>query len=225
MRTSKSLPIALVVTLFLFPIFNYAQVCKDPSSRLNKLKSDLVTKDSVNRLVENDLDFLQLRAYDTIADIGSFNGYYPSLYSIFSDSVMFYLNDVIHDGFAYFDTIQALCTQKRGNKLTNQFKIILGSENSSNLPSSKFNKVILRDALHHFKNTSAMLRDVKRVMKSKAILVLFEPIVNPGSYNSNLCRGSMTKDVFLKLMEDHGFTINRELAVADDRYWFEFVLK
>jgi SAM-dependent methyltransferase len=227
MKASESAKIAgcIALILFLFSFRSSAQVCKNPSSRLNKLKSDLVTKDSVNRWVKNDLAFLQLQAHDTIADIGSYNGYYPSLYSVFSDSVVFYLNDVINDGFAYLDSIQVLCAKIRGSKLSDQFKIVIGSECSSALPSSEFNKVILRDALHHFKNPPVMLQDLKRIMKPQAKLVLFEPIVDTGHYNANLCKGSMTKEVFLKLMTGNGFKLSRELAVADDRYWFEFVIR
>jgi len=215
---------SVIVLLWFLSVSVSGQVCKNPSSRLNKLRSDLVTRDSINRWVRNDLSFLQLQAHDTIADIGSFNGYYPCLYSVSSDSIVFYLNDVINEGFVYLDSIQAVCAKKRGSKLTNQFKVVIGEETSTNLPSSGFNKVMLRDALHHFKNPAAMLQDIKRIMKLHAKLILFEPIVNPGNSNPNLCRGSMTREVFLKLMEDNGFKLSRELAVADDRYWFVFVV-
>ena len=112
----------------------------------------------------------------------------------------------------------------RGNKMTNEFKIVLGENEATNLPSNTFNKVILRDALHHFKSPLKMIVDIKRIIKLNGKLLLFESIRNPKVANSNLCKGSMTKEELVKLMLENGFVLTLEKFTENDRYWFEFKL-
>ena len=199
-----------------------SQTCLSPSYKINKLKSKGLTKDTIYKWVQKDLSFIQLTSLDTIADIGSYNGYYPSLYSVSTDSIVFYLNDIVNEGFVYFDSINTICNKIRGAKMTNEFKITLGENDSTNLPSHTFNKVILRDALHHFKSPAKMLTDIKRIIKPNGKLLLFESIKNPQVSYSTLCRGSMTEDELTKLLEENEFVMTRQKFTENDRYWFEF---
>ena len=223
LNTEKRKNIFLLSFIFISLVIT-SQTCLNPSYKLNKLKSKGLTKDTIYNWVQKDLSFIQLTSHDTIADIGSYNGYYPSLYSVSTDSIVFYLNDIVNDGFVYFDSINTICTKIRGAKMTNEFKIILGENDSTNLPSNTFDKVILRDALHHFKSPLKMLVDIKRIIKPNAKLLLFESIRNPQVANNTLCRGSMTKDELVKLMGENGFLLTRQKFTENDRFWFEFKL-
>jgi SAM-dependent methyltransferase len=222
-NTEKRKNIFLFSFIFISCIIN-SQTCLNPSYKLNKLKSKGVNKDTIYNWVQKDLSFIQLAPQDTVADVGSYNGYYPSLYSVSTDSIVFYLNDIVNEGFVYFDSINTICKKIRGDKMTNEFKIILGENESTNLPSNTFNKVILRDALHHFKSPIKMIVDIKRIIKPNGKLLLFESIRNPKVDNSNLCRGSMTKEELLKLMVENGFVMTLEKFTENDRFWFEFKL-
>jgi hypothetical protein len=101
-----------------------------------------------------------LNKYDTVADIGSYDGHYPLVYSIFSDSVAFYLNDISDAGFTYFDSIETECNKIKGSPVSNKFIMMIGSDTCTNLPARFFRKVIVRDALHHFKQPDKMLADI-----------------------------------------------------------------
>jgi SAM-dependent methyltransferase len=205
--------------------YTFAQRCQNPNVRLQRLNTIELNKDTAFIWVKNDLNFIQLQAYDTVADIGSFDGYYPSLYSVFTDSISFFLNDINAEGFLQFDSIQTLCTRIRGSNLTNSFQIVLGGEENTNLPTNLFSKVILRDVLYHFKNMDAMLMDIKKTLKSNGKLVLFEPLLIEDSMVENLCKGTMTKKQLLFLMTKNGFKLTREFAVKNDRFWLEFEMK
>jgi hypothetical protein len=200
-----------------------AQTCGNPGARLDRLRAKSLTKDSVYRWVKDDLGFVQIKNGDAVADIGSYDGYYPSIYSVFTDSVSFYLNDISRAGFVYFDSIRPICTEKRGGEISNSFKIVIGNDSSSNLPGRFFNKVILRDVLHHFKMMNKMLQDIKRILKSgaDAKLFLFEPIRGETDM-PNLCRGAMTRQELLALMAGNGFSLTKELPVQGNGCWFEF---
>jgi|GEM_PF-4868073 ubiquinone/menaquinone biosynthesis C-methylase UbiE len=203
----------------------YSQTCLNPGFNLNGLRSHKPTKDTIYKWRRKELGFIKIKKHDTIADIGSFDGYYPLIYSIFSDSSVFYLNDITQSGFIYYDSIKTICEQIRGSDFTNKFSIVIGNDSSTKLPDHLFNIVIVREALHHFKMKDRMLADIKRIMKSDkdAKLILYEPIRGQ-SKREDLCAGAMTKTDLIALLEKNGFVLSKELDDYD-RSWFEFVSK
>lgn len=214
------------VISFLFFVILTASVfaqTNGPGSRFGQLQSSPLTKDSIFKRIKTDLEFINPTPEDTIADIGSYDGFYPCLYSVFSDSICFYLNDLTNEAFIHFDKLKNLSSLKKGDSLTNTFKIILGTDSCTNLPTKRFNKVILRDALHHFNSMDKMLYDIKRIMKPNAQIILFETIKYKEKSQPNLCHGSMTKEELLLLMNNHKLKLIRELELPSGNYWFEFV--
>jgi hypothetical protein len=174
---------------------------KGPGARIYHLRSANVTRDTIYDRVKDDLAFIQYRVHDTVADVGSYDGYYPAMYSLFSDSVSFYLNDVSDEAITKFDSIKLLCESKLGRKFTNSFKIALGSE------------------LTHMDD---MLQDIGRVMKPGAKLLLYEPL-RTDSLAPWLCRGVMTKQAMMSLLHRNGFKLTRERLLPGNKNWFEFV--
>lgn len=200
--------------------------CLNPGIRLERLRAPRLTKDSIYKWVKSDLEFIQIQKHGTIADIGTYDGYYPLLYSIFSDSAVFYLNDITSTGFSYFDTLQAICAELKGSALTNKFKLIIGNDSCTGLPRHFFTTVILHDALHHFKLMDKMLSNIREIMVPLpgARLLLYETI-RGGANDPNLCRGAMTREELVSLLERNGFSLSRELRRNDSLSWFEFEIK
>jgi len=214
--------IILIFCCLLFVLNTYGQTCGNPGARIERLKAAQLSKDSIYNLVKTDLDFIKPIPNDTIADIGSYDGYYPLVYSIFSDSVVFYLNDISSDGFSYFDSIEDICTKIKRHNLSNKFTVVIGNDSSTSLRDHMFNKVVIRDALHHFKSMDIMLSDIKRIMKSNAKLILFEPIRGRNINEETLCKGAMTVDNLIKLLNKNGFVLAREFPQTIGGSWFEF---
>jgi hypothetical protein len=217
------------ITLFsvciLLSTTTYSQTCLTPGFNLQRLRTYKPTKDSLKKWNRKELGFIKIKKHDTIADIGSFDGFYPLVYSIFSDSSVFYLNDITQSGFVYYDSIKVICEQIRGSKFTTKFNIVIGNDSSTKLPNHLFNVVIIREALHHFKMKDKMLVDIKRIMKpdADAKLILYEPIKGQTS-KDDLCAGAMTKTDLIALLNRNGFILSQELDDYD-RSWFEFTLK
>ena len=214
--------IGLISCCILLTVTTSGQTCQNPGARLARLTATHLTKDSIYQRVKNDLEFIQPTGQDTIADIGSYDGYYPSVYSIFSDSIVFYLNDITNIGFVYLDSIKDACKRIRGYDFSNKFTIVIGTDSLTNLQDHLFNKVVVRDALHHFKSKDAMLMDIKRIMKPNARLILFEPIRGRNINTETLCKGAMTVEVLLSLLNKNGFILTRELSQSVGGSWFEF---
>lgn len=221
-RTTAMRRLIIFLCFNLWAMHMPAQTCSNPGARLARLRAACFSKDTVYQWIKNDLGFIRPQAGDTIADIGSYDGYYPLLYSVFSDSAVFYLNDITRDGFVYFDSIQAVCATLKGRALSNTFTIVIGQDSSTNLQDHLFDKVVVRDALHHFKSMDTMLADIKRIMKPGARLILFEPIRGRNINTNTLCKGVMTVEQLYSLLNKNGFTLTRELAQTVGGSWFEF---
>lgn len=186
------------------------------------MHSPTMTKDSIYDYVKRDLSFLQLQAYDTVADIGSHDGYYAVMYGMFADTVMFYVNDLNYEPFQYLLDKLNTCTRLRGAPYTCNYKYAIGSTTNTNLPTHQFNKVILSDALHHFSNMAAMLWDIKLIMKDSASLMIREPVVKTVDDYAKVCQGVLMRDDLIKLMKEYGFIYKRE-EVYGMMAWYEFV--
>lgn len=217
--------ILLLLILISWNTNSFGQICQNPNARLERLKYPNITKTLLYEKVREDLDFIKISPADVIADIGSYDGQYPCIYSIFTDSVIFYLNDVQPEGFKTLNDFKSICAKFKGNELTNTFKVMIGEENSTNLPSRIFDKVIMRDALHHCSQMNEILIDIKRIMKPNGKLFLFEQLKLPDIINENLCVGVMEKEELLNLLQRNGFVKKREKYVKNDLIWLEFELK
>ena len=213
---------SLILTFLFIALISYGQTCSNPSARIERLSDLHLKKNDIYQWVKTDLEFIQPQQHDTIADIGSYDGYYPLIYSIFTDSTNYYLNDISESGFVYFDKIKAICTKIKGNEISNNFTIVIGQDDSTNLKDHQFNKIVVRDALHHFKSINTMLTDIKRIMKPNASLILYEPIRGRNINTESLCKGAMTAEDLLILLNKNGFALTRELSQNIGGSWFEF---
>jgi SAM-dependent methyltransferase len=211
----------IFLCLFFFLQDLPAQKCQDPAVRLKRLRAVNVTRDTLEKWAASDQAFLQLRPGEIVADIGTYDGYYPVLYSVLADSVTFYLNDIDTDGFVFLDSIREVCTKIAGGETACRFIITLGDSVSSGLPAKTFDKVLVRDALHHFKHREEMLNNLRSLLKPGGKLLVFEPLRIPGAVNQNLCPGAMTRDELLQLMSRNGFSVKREEEPGKGGAWFE----
>ena len=220
--------ISIFLLLVLLSIASYAQqnayanVRAIFPKRVAKIYFSPPTKDSIFSLIHQEFDFIGLTKNDTIADLGSEDGYYPALYSIFSDSIAFYLNDINELDFSFFDSLVAACSKIRDGEITNSFQIVIGNDTCTKLPEHRFNKVIVKESFHHFKYKQRMLSDIKKIMKPYAKLIFYEELQDPKGENKDLCPLAMTKEAILVEMEKGGFKLKRESPVVKKRCWMEF---
>jgi ubiquinone/menaquinone biosynthesis C-methylase UbiE len=111
---------------------------------------------------------LQLRAGDTVADIGAGSGYYTELLS----------RAVGPAGAVYATDIQPAMLQLlekriRDHRLAN-VKTILGTDDDPRLPPLALDLVLLVDVYHEFSRPQEMLRRIHAALKPGGRLVLLE---------------------------------------------------
>lgn len=192
-------------------------------TRLWKIRS--FTADSLQKTLEQELQFIDFQANDHVADIGTYDGYYPVVYSLFVDSIHFYLEDIKNEGFNHFDSLLLLATAKRNKPLTNTFKIVIGENDKTNLPEHFFDKIILRDMLHHSQQPAALLASLLKHLKSDGWLYLMEPIKTNTANDIGICNGAMTKNELYQLLDNQGFNIEKNEPFGKKHEWIAYRLK
>ncbi|MCJ7446136.1 MAG: class I SAM-dependent methyltransferase [Bacteroidales bacterium] len=126
------------------------------------------------------VDTINFTKGDVIADIGAGNGSVEAMLSIFHDSLTFYIQDI--------DT--SVCNQKTINEVisfyqvinkkpfTNNFIVVAGSDDKTNLPDDTFDKVLMLWTYQYFINPQAIMTDLKQKLKSDGLLYIVNPNVD-----------------------------------------------
>lgn len=136
---------------------------------------------------------LDLRAGDTIADIGTANGWFAAVLSMYADSLTFYLEDI--DSAIWnreaFDSAFSFFASASQKSPSHQFHYRVGSETSSGLPKHTFDKVLIIDTYHHFSNREAMMKDAISLLKPGGSIAILEALARrPGDYHQG-CKKSI----------------------------------
>ena len=126
---------------------------------------------------------VDFRPGDTIADIGTADGWFAAALSAYSDGMVFYLEDI--------DT--TLWNRQRFDAAVNRFSLInkthgshqyhyvKGTATSTRLPPDKFHTVLIIDTFHHFTNPGEMLSDVVKLLRPGGKIAILEALARkPG---------------------------------------------
>lgn len=133
---------------------------------------------------------ITFQAGDTIADIGTADGWFAAALSAYSDSLTFYLEDVDSSVWSRveFDSAVQHFSRARGKRVSNQFHYVKGTDKATGLPSNTFHKVLIIDTYHHFKHRDEMLSNVVSLLKPGGKIVILEALARrPGDIHQG-CR-------------------------------------
>ncbi len=122
------------------------------------------------------VDFLEIKKGDVIAEIGANNGINLGVLSTVYDSVTFYAQDINPKALSQSKLNKTIkyYTKHKQSPQTNTFKRIIGTVNSSNLPTGMFDEIFLIDAYHDFDEKDKMLDDIYTKLKPTGKLILMD---------------------------------------------------
>ena len=176
-----------------------------------KQKIDSITTAKFNVVSK----FLSLSPTDIIADIGTGAGY----------SLIPIANNCPECKFVVEDIDSLTCNRKTlTKKITNtgnhtsieNFEFHYGTEKATNLPSSKFNKVLIFDVIHEMTYKNEMLNDVKRILHKNGSIFIEEILVHKSVKKDRVCNYPfLTEDEFKKVLTDNNLLIKRESITSD----------
>ena len=195
--------------LIFFPFWLAAICCFAQSGNKQKRDSFALAKfKEVNK-------FLDLSSSDNIADIGTGAGY----------NLIPIANNCLQCKFVVQDIDSTTCNKKTlakkinksGNKISiENFSFYYGTEKTTNLPSAKFNKVLIFDVVHEMTYKKEMLDDVRRILQRNGSIFIEEILVHKPVKKDKFCNYPFLTEVeFKKVMDDNKFLIKREIITFD----------
>jgi ubiquinone/menaquinone biosynthesis C-methylase UbiE len=194
----------ILIYLFVFTCFK--------NTFAQKVNADSISKDKLQKT----LVFLNLTEKDIIADIGTGTGYSLVPIAGVNPKIIFTVEDIDSTKLTYKKLTEQI--ERNGNKANiQQFKIVYGTETSTNLPSATFNKILVFDVIHELSSKKEMLDEIKRILQKKGSVFIEEILVRKPQKKDRICNYPfLTEEVFLKLLKENNFILKKEEKTIDN---------
>lgn len=174
------------------------------------------TMDDLFKQKQPELDFYQFRPGQTVASIGAQCCHWEAVYAAATDSVYFYLQDIDtiffnqrQAGFAwhYYDSI-------RGKPMSSRYTLVTGTETSTGLPETFFDKIIIINSFHEFTAKKTMLDDIAGKLKPDGILYIDESVPRKAGQKHGVCKKPMLMpDEMVNLLTENGYLFIDSLGI------------
>lgn len=145
-----------------------------------------------------------------IADIGAGIGWLDAAIGIYHDSLIFYLEDIDSSHLLKNRLPEALTeyAREKAGPITCSYTQVIGTEKSTLLPDSTFDKVLLIDTFHHLNFRDEMIRDLFRILKPGGKLIVHEPLAgHPGVMYKPCEKMIYTSDEVITFIRERGFEL------------------
>jgi SAM-dependent methyltransferase len=164
---------------------------------------------------------------DSVLSIGAGSGGREFLISLFTDNILFYLEDLDTSCITKkrIDSIYLPhYSSLREKSITNNFITISGTDTTVFLKDNSVNKVFIYNVYHHFLNDIAVIKDCKRVLIEGGKLIIGEHVLNRNRKSFMFCDYGgyyKTEENFVKDIENSGFVC--DTVIAEGKYWRLFI--
>lgn len=135
-------------------------------------------------LKEKCLDTIAFQKGETVADIGAGNGYLEAILAMFHDSLVFYIQDIdatvcnreaVNEVVAFYEKVH-------GAPFSSSFEVIHGTDSTSNLPDSIFDKILMINTYQYIKQPVEFVMDLKGKLKDEGLLYVINPQTDDYEY-------------------------------------------
>lgn len=152
------------------------------------------------------------RPGDTIADIGTADGWFAAALSMYSDSLVFYLEDV--DTTLWnrqrFDAARNRFSLLSKTHRSHEYHYVKGTATSTKLPPGKFHTVLIIDTFHHFTNPGEMLSDAVALLRPGGKIAILEALARrPGDIHHGCGSRIFSESEIVARMKSHGMELSR----------------
>jgi ubiquinone/menaquinone biosynthesis C-methylase UbiE len=137
-------------------------------------------KEIIKTLKDKCVDNINFTRGDVIADVGAANGSIEAMLSMFHDSLTFYIQD-IDTSVCNQNTINKVVTNYQnlnGRPFANEFIVINGSDDETNLPDNTFNKILMLWTYEYFKNPKGIMTDLRQKLKPDGLMYIINPNID-----------------------------------------------
>jgi protein-L-isoaspartate O-methyltransferase len=126
------------------------------------------------------IDTIKFKPGETVADVGAGNGYIEAMLSIFHDSLTFYIQDIdtVVCNQKAIDTVVSYYQGVNAKPFTNKFIFKNGTDNETNLPDDRFDKILMLWTYQYFKNPKAIITDLRLKLKNDGLMYIINPNID-----------------------------------------------
>jgi len=148
------------------------------------------------------LDFFNFQKGEVIAEIGAGDGQNIGGFSILTDDITFYAQDIDSKVLneKKFKRVIRKCTKFK-SPLTNHFQLTIGTEKTTNLPDNSFDKIIVISAFHEFTFIDEMLEDIRKKLKPQGQVYILEAQCLAKTHKN------ISSDETTTIMKKHNFNL------------------
>jgi SAM-dependent methyltransferase len=160
--------------------------------------------------MQKSLSIYNFQPNETIASIGASSGVWEIWFASQMEGLTFYLQDIdplncnqaeIDYGIKYYEKL----LQK---PISGKFIPIIGTQSSTNLPKSTFDKVLIINSLHEFKTPELILQDIHKILKSNSKLFIEEQIAKfSGEIHEGCGKRLFTENELIEILKKCGFEL------------------
>lgn len=188
---------------FRFPAYFHPQsgFQNDSFQRFSKLRG-----------IKAELDWYDFKAGEKVGEIGVGDPYFPGAIAASGYNIIYYINEV---DFALLKDL-AYQLEHHPSFLNSEttFFTVLGSHSSCGLESASLDKIVIRNAFHHFEYQEKMLQSIRKSLKPGGKLFIKEKFEE--ACLLGCCPELMSEKDFLSTLIKGNFKLNNRTTMIDE---------
>lgn len=154
-------------------------------------------------------NFFNLEAGDVIADVGGGTGNYLSLLSLLDLNLDLTLTELKRPNLRFAKKI----SERLESLGYAEIKLVKGGVEETNLPANHFDKIILKNTLHHFSEPEKMFASIANSLNDEGVLYVNEGVFD--SENKSCCSKKMSAKAVKDLIQKNHYIILDEMYTDD----------
>lgn len=168
--------------------------------------------DTTRSSIREELDFYELRPGQQLAEIGAGDGRFAATLMAGVDSLTLFVNDI--DSAALVEIAYHIQHNPLLQKPGSGIHPILGASGNTGLGNTQFDKVIIRNAFHHFSHARDMLQSIREALLPEGRLYIKERYL--GECREDCCEFAMEEDEVKAALRSGGFHLLEERSIIDE---------
>lgn len=175
--------------------------------------------------MEKSINTFAFEPNEVIASIGASGGVWELYFASQTDNLTFYLQDIdetlcnqeeIEEGIAFYQKLL-------GKTIVGKIIPVIGTEHKTNLPYNTFDKVLIINSFHEFKNPDKILQDLVKVLKTKGILFIEEQLAQyEGEIHEGCLKPLYLERALIAFVEKQGFELREIVDKGNEVKIFSF---
>ena len=145
---------------------------------------------------------------ETIASIGAGNGIKEVQVSYFVEEITWYLQEIDSARLYQFEEVLAYHENLIGSPIGADFNLVVGTEKSTGLPYSVFDRVLMLNVFHEIESRAGIMQEVHRLLNEDGALVIMERMgKKAGKVHGDCKYPKLVEPSFLQEMNSYGYAL------------------